>query len=507
MRIKLLLSVFFLLSCEIASAQWANEVSSPWVYNFTSGTNATVNASASAYDNASTNGSPFLPTPTTGISRVYMPASTGGVFTLNKDANTLVMVPSSSSAISKFSVYDVTGSSPIVTASITLTMSRVGATAPANNLAYNWILGNRGANGKSTNLFNNASSGFNAAGADSSLFTSIRLIYSAANDNYTAGYRSLGGSSNTHTTLNGGTLNPDEDYKLEAFINNSTVSKTYTKNATVYTVPAGTFHLWVTNLTAATPAVRYSAGANFDLPKSVETAPAVVGPPAIPALDETIPANVAINSFLIQAASNTGNLGKITITGGMSLAYDLSTLPVTLISFKGDVQSNEVNLNWRTASELNNDYFEVLRAGNDGNFVSIAKVSGNGTKNQTSDYYLKDKSPLAGNNYYKLKQVDFNGKTTILSEVVLAKTLAKETSLVVSSTQNTDVSVNILANNNAKATLGFYNTNGQKVFETNVELNKGFNQFSYDVSTLNSGIYIAKVYGNGLQLVTKFVKN
>lgn len=501
MRIKLLLSAIILLSCKIASAQWANEVSSPWVYNFTSGTSATVNSSASVYDNASTNGSPFLPAPPSGISRVYMPATSGGVYTLDKTADNLTIVPSSTSGISKFSVFDVTMASPIVTASITLNMGRVGATAPANNLAYNWILGNRGANGKSTNLFNNASSGFNAAGADSSLFTSIRLIYSAANDNYTAGYRSLGGSSNTHTTLNGGTLNPDEDYKLEAFINNSTVSKTYTKNATVYTVPAGTFHLWVTNLTAATPAVRYSAGANFDLPKSVETVP---GPPVT---DETIPANVAINSFLIQAASNTGNLGKITITGGMSLAYDLSTLPVTLISFKGDVQSNEVNLNWRTASELNNDYFEVLRAGNDGNFVSIAKVSGNGTKNQTSDYYLKDKSPLAGNNYYKLKQVDFNGKTTVLSEVVLAKTLAKETSLVVSSTQNTDVSVNILANNNAKATLGFYNTNGQKVFETNVELNKGFNQFSYDVSTLNSGIYIAKVYGNGLQLVTKFVKN
>jgi hypothetical protein len=501
MRIKFLLFAIFLLSCKITSAQWANQVAIPWVYNFTSGTSATVNSSASLYDNTSTGGTPFLPATESGVSRVYMPASSGGVFTLDKTANTLTIVPSSTTGISKFSVYDVTGSSPLVTASITLNMGRVGATAPANNLAYNWILGNKGANGKSTNVFNNGSSGFNAAGADSSLFTSIRLLYTSANDNYTVGYRSSGGSSNTHTTLTGGTLNPNEDYKLEAFCNNSSVAKTYTKNATVYTVPAGTFHLWITNLTAATPAVRYSVSANFDLAKSVETAP---GPPIT---NETMPADVSINSFLVQAASNTSNLGKITISGGMGLAYDLSTLPVTLTSFNGALQSNEVNLNWRTASELNNDYFELLRAGDDGNFTSIGKVTGNGTKNQTSDYYFKDKTPLAGNNYYKLKQVDFDGKTTIHDEVVNVKTLAKETSLAVSSTQNTDVSVNILANNNAKATLGFYNTNGQKVFETNVELNKGYNQFSYDVSTLNSGVYIAKVYGNGLQLVTKFVKN
>jgi hypothetical protein len=499
MRIKLLLSLFIVLSCKIATAQWANEVSSPWVYNFTSGTNATINTTAAAIDNSSTSGSPFLPAPPSGISRVYAPITTGSVYTLDKTANTLVMVPSSTTGISKFSVFDVTASSPIVTASISLNMGRVGATAPANNLAYNWILGNRGANGKASNLFNNASSGFNAAGADSSLFTSIRLIYSAANDNYTAGYRSIGGSSNTHTTLSGGTLNPDEDYKLEAFINNSAVSKTYTKNATVYTVTAGTFHLWITNLTAATPAVRYSVGGNFDIPKSVETA---TGP-----IDETMPANVAINSFLVQAASNTGNYGKITIYGGISLAYDLSTLPVTLTSFKGDAQNNEVNLNWRTASELNNDYFELIRAGDDGNFVSIAKVSGNGTKNQISDYYFKDKAPLIGNNYYKLKQVDFDGKSTLHDDLVVVKTLANAASMVVSSTQNSDVSVNILANNNAKATLGFYNTNGQKVFETNVELNKGYNQFSYDVSNLNSGVYVAKIYGYGLQLVTKFVKN
>jgi hypothetical protein len=498
MRIKLLLSVFFLFSCEIASAQWASQVSSPWVYNFTGGTSATVNSSASAYDNASSNASPFLPAPPSGESRVYMPATSGGVYTLDKTANTLVMVPSSTSGISKFSVYSVAGSSPLVTASITLNLGRVGVTAPANNTNYVWVIGNRPA---TSNLFSNAASGFNAAGAAKSLFTSIRLIYNSTNNNYTVGFRSAGNSTGVFTTLTGGLLNPDEDYMFDAFCNNSSVSKNYTKDAVVYTVPAGTFHLWVTNVTASTAPVRYAVitTAVVDIPKSSES--------AVTTDDQTMPADVSINAFLVQSASNTGNNSKITIKGGMSLAYDLSTLPVSLTSFKGDEQNNEVNLNWRTASELNNDYFELLRAGDDRNFVSIGKVYGNGTKNQISDYYFKDKAPLAGNNYYKLKQVDFDGKTTLHDEVVFVKTLAKSASLGVSSTKNADANVYILANNNSKATLGFYNTNGQKVFETNVVLSKGFNQFNYNVGNLNSGVYVAKVFGDGLQLVSKFLKD
>lgn len=427
-----------------------------------------------------------------------MPASSGGVYTLDKTANTLVMVPSSTTGVSKFSVYSVAGASPLVTASITLTLGRTGTTAPADLSSSVWAIGNRPA---TSNLFSNASSGFNAAGAAKSLFTSIRFQYSATNNNYTVGFRSAGNSTGVFTTLTGGLLNPDEEYMLEAFCNNSSVSKTYTKNAMGYTVPAGTFHLWITNMTASTAAVRYAVFGTsvLDIPKSSES--------AVTQDDQTMPANVSINAFLVQQASNTGNNGKITIKGGMGLAYDLSTLPVTLTSFKGALQSNEVNLTWRTALELNNDYFEVLRAGDDGNFVSIAKVSGNGTKNQISDYYFKDKAPLAGNNYYKLKQVDFDGETTLHNEIVFVKTLASEASLTVSSTQNSIYSVNISANNNSKAILGLYNTNGQKVFETSVDISKGFNQFSYDFSTLNSGIYVAKVYGYGLQLVTKFVKN
>lgn len=105
MKIKLLLSALLLLSYNITLAQWPNQATSPWVNNFTGVTNLRVNATSIACDDTSTSRSPFLPAPPSGESRVYMPASSGGVFTLNKDANTLVVVPSLSLTIPKFSVY------------------------------------------------------------------------------------------------------------------------------------------------------------------------------------------------------------------------------------------------------------------------------------------------------------------------------------------------------------------------------------------------------------------
>jgi hypothetical protein len=149
----------------------------------------------------------------------------------------------------------------------------------------------------------------------------------------------------------------------------------------------------------------------------------------------------------------------------------------------------------------------VLRAGEDKNFVSIAKVNGNGTKNEVSDYYYTDKSPLAGNNYYQLKQVDFDGKSTIHENVVVVKSGFATTSLAIMSNADNGLKVNIQADQKSKGTLTLFNINGQKVFEANVVLNQGFNEFNYQTLSIEKGVYIAKVSAGSLQLNKKFLKN
>ena len=86
-----------------------------------------------------------------------------------------------------------------------------------------------------------------------------------------------------------------------------------------------------------------------------------------------------------------------------------NALPVELISFKAVAQEQTVQLTWETASEINNDYFEVLRSVDGISFKKIGEVAGNGTTSERMKYEFTDKLPLAGVAYYQLKQVDYNG--------------------------------------------------------------------------------------------------
>lgn len=100
------------------------------------------------------------------------------------------------------------------------------------------------------------------------------------------------------------------------------------------------------------------------------------------------------------------------------LLMDLQApLPVELISFTGKKVENGVRLEWETASESNNDHFEIERSLDGENFKSIAKISGQGTTTQAHTYSFLDTAPWPMENYYRLKQVDFDGEATF-SDIV-----------------------------------------------------------------------------------------
>jgi hypothetical protein len=72
-----------------------------------------------------------------------------------------------------------------------------------------------------------------------------------------------------------------------------------------------------------------------------------------------------------------------------------------------------VVLNWQTANEQNNAYFSIERSNNsNNNFKEVGRVSSKGNSNQTQQYLFEDFNPFNGGNYYRLKQVDKDGKTS-----------------------------------------------------------------------------------------------
>ena len=85
-------------------------------------------------------------------------------------------------------------------------------------------------------------------------------------------------------------------------------------------------------------------------------------------------------------------------------------LPVELISFVATKRNDHVQLDWRTALEENNSHFDIERAPDGENFKLIGTVQGANNSTALNEYISYDRSPLIGKNYYRLKQVDFEGQ-------------------------------------------------------------------------------------------------
>lgn len=93
-----------------------------------------------------------------------------------------------------------------------------------------------------------------------------------------------------------------------------------------------------------------------------------------------------------------------TINGGGGV------LPVELTYFTGQAENQKIVLKWKTASELNNNGFEIQRKDSKSDFRTIGFVQGGGTTSIPKEYFYSDYNLSSEKYFYKLKQIDFNGR-------------------------------------------------------------------------------------------------
>lgn len=85
-----------------------------------------------------------------------------------------------------------------------------------------------------------------------------------------------------------------------------------------------------------------------------------------------------------------------------------TTVPVTLVNFTGEKTGSSVTLQWVTAMEINNSHFVIEKSTDGLHFTPIATIDGHGNSSTVLSYSTVDPSPVAGLNYYRLKQYDFD---------------------------------------------------------------------------------------------------
>lgn len=195
--------------------------------------------------------------------------------------------------------------------------------------------------------------------------------------------------------------------------------------------------------------------------------------------------------------SNTCYEWYVTISDGnttvTSPTYEFSTmspLPIKLLNFDATLQNEMVNLKWITQTEVNNEYFTVERSKDGKNFEAITKVQGAGTTSMEKIYAAIDKRPLKGVSYYRLKQTDYDGQST-LSQTVAVKNNSRY-NLNVYPNPSSDGSFMIGVESADPGTeISIINSSGSVVYSTTIfgnEQNK-----SITLENFAKGIYILSI--------------
>lgn len=194
------------------------------------------------------------------------------------------------------------------------------------------------------------------------------------------------------------------------------------------------------------------------------------------------PSNVALTfNFLVNTSTPKIKL-QFTKDGG--IAYlddvtleDLGVLPIKLVDFSSEVKESGVKLNWQTAQEINNQYFDLLRSVDGKNFTSIARINGAGNSTESKYYSYMDYAPQKGTNYYQLKQVDFDGKST-LSNVIAAKFGLADDGIKVSSVSDHDITLAITLSKAQQGIITYTSLDGKILYQKELNLVEGLNSVS-----------------------------
>lgn len=176
-------------------------------------------------------------------------------------------------------------------------------------------------------------------------------------------------------------------------------------------------------------------------------------------------------------------------------AFDAVLLPVSLTLFEGSRQGKHILLEWISEKEMNSKEFVVEKSRNGIDFTSLGSVAAAGNSNAALQYSFVDEHPLDGKNFYRLKNVDRDGKAGY-SQVVTVDYGSPVQITVHPNPASTLINILYPGISNQLATIQFSNLSGKIIHQQTEKLHAG-GRLRINVSNLPKGIYILNIaYGN-----------
>ena len=234
---------------------------------------------------------------------------------------------------------------------------------------------------------------------------------------------------------------------------------------------------------------------------------------AITELGVTEAPEVSPASFQVQSMPGGDTYFQATIVPVSSVCYfepslvvtsqDIVSLPVELVSFKGQSSKGGVQLSWKTASERDNRGFEVEVSADGKSFRKVAFVESKvGTTSLMQNYSYLDAKATAGTTYYRLKQVDFDGAFEYSKTVVVTLTQASS-SAVYPTLATSDITVKLTSSSDDQVTIAVADMAGKQLLAVQNPIER---QVVLPVQQLQQGIYFVTVVSGNQKEVFRIVK-
>ncbi|WP_116125382.1 T9SS type A sorting domain-containing protein [Lewinella sp. IMCC34183] len=197
-----------------------------------------------------------------------------------------------------------------------------------------------------------------------------------------------------------------------------------------------------------------------------------------------------------------GNERCITVsTNAIALQVVSATLPVEWAGFTATPDDDGIRLRWSVAAERDNDYFRVERAAPDGQWTDLGEVAGNGDSDRAASFSFYDAQPRAGDNIYRIAQVDFDG-TESFSTVATAHWDAAAPEALTTFPNPVSDELTLRAAAEPADQPRIFDMQGRDM-NRSVSLTVTGTLAKLDVSRLPAGVYIAQWGGNQARIVKK----
>ncbi|WP_315824253.1 T9SS type A sorting domain-containing protein [Paraflavitalea speifideaquila] len=216
----------------------------------------------------------------------------------------------------------------------------------------------------------------------------------------------------------------------------------------------------------------------------------------------SLPPVTAGTRFTALAYMNATGAGSTSEFGGV---LALANLPVRFTSFTGRIKDGKSFLSWATAEEQNNSYFEVQKSTTGSDFTAIGKVSPKG--GVYNQYDFTDATPSAGINYYRLKQVDVDGRSMYSKILTLRSNLDKVEVKAGPNPFAGNINIYYQLEKAELLQIRLYDQGGRTVKQYTTRSGAGVNTFNItDVNSLPKGNYTLELSGETVKYRQQIVK-